>query len=139
MTPIDSLYVGQWVAVCGDRQAKPNSLVGTLSFTGEPCKIEAISLPFICLSHGNHITTVDIRRFDLVRLKKSYVKKMTQAMAKREAMVAAIEEAEEDKPHIIAEVNCPICGNQLQECDDEDRTDVIQLYCEKCEFLGFLP
>jgi hypothetical protein len=86
MTPADSLYVNNWVAISGDKHEQSllkNSRVTLLEraeFSGEPLKIIAISYPFVLVKvqrRGFH-DVLDLRRFEVVKLHKTFVAKVLE-------------------------------------------------------------
>lgn len=74
MTPIDSIYVGNWIAIIENKYLDNACYHGSV-FTGEPLKVEAISLPFICVDSNGDIIAIDTRQFCFQKLNSKYVNK----------------------------------------------------------------
>jgi hypothetical protein len=58
--------------------------VRTMSLdAGEPLKVQAVCLPFVFVRHiGGRLETLDIRRMQIVRLSRSYVRAVRKAIRK---------------------------------------------------------
>ena len=88
MTPVDDLKPGMWVAVVAKRQeeapgyddwpmfSQPKSQV----FDGFPLRVLAISLPFMAVQRGNQIQSIDLRKFSVQKLTRSYVESASEFM-----------------------------------------------------------
>lgn len=132
MTPVDDLKIGQWIAVCSERDGntfcETPSKTGN-SFSGEPVKILAISLPFLCvwLPQQKCVDTIDVRRQGVVKLNKTYVFKMSLPRVDFRGLV--IENKSCNK-------SCPACGDMLlQEMAATNETE-LHYYCQACGFTG---
>jgi len=132
MTPIDDLRVGQWIAVCSDRMTKGRERYA--SFTGEPCEIVAISLPFIAvwIPRPGRGDTIDVRRYGVVRLDRKYVRVMLQM---------PLEDSPKDEDHEEQEQEslCPICGHKLSQRMVAGDGDELALHCSECGFGWHMP
>ena len=123
MTHIENLRIGNFVAVSCDREraedGQPEYGWGFSnrqrdSYSGNPAIIVAISLPFVCVDFiGGPRTSIDIRRYELVKLNRRYAL----------AMAAANCQPTQEKPRKFAEnlvgaangyndKSCPRCGER---------------------------
>ena len=108
-TPVDDLKIGDWVALVAQKNLRTKydeddqfGLFATQSqrqpdFNGRPAKIVAISLPFIAVWYEGSdfnagIDTVDVRRFELKKLNKHYVKIMKNAPQYHHDQMASLRE-----------------------------------------------
>lgn len=89
MTKIDDLNVGDFIVISGVREEDYQPAWGSYDspfgpprqpvtpvLTGNPFRIEAISLPFLCVTDGHHRAGLDVRRFVFQRVTKEYVQAM---------------------------------------------------------------
>lgn len=102
MTPVDSLKINQWIAVCDDRDHR-----GNVTYTGEPCQIVSISLPFIAIrfGRGGAGDMIDTRRYGVVLLRPHYVKAVLDMEEEPERPKKRSRKSEEREP-----CACPNCG-----------------------------
>jgi hypothetical protein len=78
MTPIDSLKVGDWVAIVGraDKPREPKWLVSG----GRPWCIAAISLPFIAGRCAGQVVSIDVRFWNLQKVTTRYAMLIQEAL-----------------------------------------------------------
>ncbi len=79
-TPIENLKRGDWVAVVWTKIQVPKGVFISLTYNGQPFRIEEISLPFIAVENilGRY-QALDVRLYDLQKLKPRYAKIMRLA------------------------------------------------------------
>ena len=82
MTAIDDLKPGMWIAVTGKREEDAPDYQDFPFFGGQrkshvfdgfPLRILAISLPFIAVDRGGSVQSIDVRKFTVTRMNRSYV------------------------------------------------------------------
>ena len=109
MTPIDSIKVGDWIAV-SDCLVEPPECIRDHSIRfqadGRPWQVVAISLPFLCLRDDRVQVTLDVRNWEVVRLSRVYVARVLEAPAARERR------RKPRKPKADA-LQCPRCGERM--------------------------
>lgn len=106
MTPIDDLNEGQWIAIHSEKVTEEDycqcgcgkRLTRGVIADGAPLQVIAISLPFILVEEGDKKYTVDVRRTNVVKLTKKYVKEFNYYLVKRK---------EERNERIYTPSHCP--------------------------------
>ena len=151
MTPIDSIYVGNWIAIIENKYLD-NACYHGSAFTGQPLKVKAISLPFICVDSNGETIAIDTRQFHFQKLNSKYVDeffgksklKNKKPESKEEkkapfdpwaASSAAVKSGAipenwiSDPSH---ELECPRCGDSMT-LKEQSRNSVTAV-CENCGF-----
>jgi len=149
MTPADDLKPGRWVAIT---RCKNTSTVVTPfgesqmgdkyeQVTGQPLKLKAVSLPFICVSDGTYVFPVDLRQFDVKVLSSKYAKILSNISRQPDGNVVVLESTKDMKalPDNTGYRICPFCHSQavVERMTENDRT--WRLVCRECGFNGELP
>ncbi len=141
---VDDLSVGQWVAVEKDLSSDEDSDASPFWFVphrqeskvdGMPLRIVAISLPFLCVTNGQHRFVLDSREVRLCRLSPQFVRAMTstqRAVGVDGSFVISERPTKAAKPD-PPERACPVCGDRLIERYCEG---VWNLACRQCGFMG---
>lgn len=77
-TPIENLRIGHYVAIVGIKGKIKKHV--TPVWSGEPFRIENFSLPFVAVKNfRGEVFALDVRQYDLQRLRRSYVNTMRAA------------------------------------------------------------
>lgn len=128
MTPIDDLNVGDFVAVVGCKRLPVNAWGQPIEgeYHGKPYRILEICLPFLCVAEGEHVTTIDVRQWEVQRVSKRYAKLM-ESVGPRSRR-----QRKKDKPDPR---NCPRCGCRMRQ---EHLNDNWRLICPECKWDGGL-
>lgn len=135
-TPIDSLKIGDWIAVTGDKHVDDASPYyrPVPDYSGIPFEIVAISPPFIAvMPHGDFgVRSLDARRWDVQRVDKRYVeayrKRAEGPMATPARRRQARRKKKREKPDLR---DCPRCGER---CVQRHHTpsNSWHLVCQQC-------
>lgn len=133
MTPIDSLKIGDWIAICSEKcgnEYRESPLNPDRIFSGQPVKLLAISLPFLAVwvPKLESADTIDVRRHGVVRLSKRFVTKLTTLRT-----VDFNRTSEE----VQCRSSCPSCGCvPLQETITPNGNET-HYFCAACGFTGY--
>lgn len=150
MTPIDSLYVGNWIAITRVvPEEREYSMFMPWAFNsndnhppvdGRPLRILAISLPFICVTDGRYKFSLNVRRCEVQKLHRTYVRQMFGALVSYAGVAACeLDEDEEDEDTPDDKTGCcPVCGGHLIQLLHEG-SNVWMLACKECGFQGGRP
>lgn len=144
MNAVDDLHVGNWIALSGDKHEPSQSHwfgppPPSIHYSGEPCQIIAISLPFLCVWLPKHdkADTIDVRRYNVVKLHRTYVRRML------ELPTLTVPNLTDDvSAELIDEGGdglCPNCGHSLRERMIAGDEIGWHLHCIECGFKGMLP
>ncbi|QDU61261.1 hypothetical protein Pan216_21150 [Planctomycetes bacterium Pan216] len=134
-TPIDCLREGQWIAITDERDETSSCWNDSYIFhsprpkkkniTGEPLRIEAISLPFLLVNDGQHLFAIDVRRVEVTLLRHRYAK-ILRPSTEKDVVQMPIKQAQSKL--------CPLCQEKMIE-----RMRGIgewMLACKQCGFEG---
>lgn len=146
----ENLHVGQWIAITDEhRRPQPDLSMpfffgGTPSrVDGKPLQIKAISFPFLCVSDGHHLFSIDTRAQNVITLHRSYVKLLKGRRQHSEDRDYAKwwtgeEKENDDAPEPRC---CPMCGERLVErlIDSGTPEATWILACRSCGFQGTIP
>lgn len=154
MTAPDDLYVGNWIAVIDEREPEEPTWPFAAyhrqprietEFTGEPCRIEAISLPFLLvwMPKIQEADTLDVRRFTVQKLHRTYVRKILSlptVKGPHEPILVDVDDCpfpakqpEGDRRR------CPVCEGPMSERAVAGDDRGWHLHCPECGFSGLLP
>lgn len=131
MTAIDDLKVGMWIAVTKLHHEQCESFWGhrPVAYGGEPLRVLAVSLPFICVHDGEKAISLDCRIIEVQKLTPKYVRAMRliqQAPPQR-----AKRKRRKRDPML-----CPRCrcGRLIQRATTQSGEVVWDLYCTQCGY-----
>lgn len=117
----DDLKRGDWITITSSEEKGPLGVAVGRLVTGQPVKVVAVSLPFICVTDGRARWPIDVRQCCFSRTNRSYINAMrdfvpAEAMRGAEFYDGDEEEfyAKEAKPE-KTQGNCPKCGGLLVE------------------------
>ena len=139
----DDFNVGMWVAIERDNAVEtvadnpfwfPNRRESKVD--GMPLRIVAISLPFVCVTNGNHRFVLDTREVQLCRLTPQFVKALTSTrrLLGNDGVSFSITDRSTKPPKVEQhERACPICQDRLIE---RYSAGVWNLVCRQCGFCG---
>lgn len=133
-TPVDSLKIGDWVAVVRYKQARSKhtpwgSWDVEPSYDGRPGQVVAISLPFVALTDGARVGTIDVRDIDLQRVTEQYAK----AVLSSGAVPVKVRRRRRGKPDPSL---CPRCGDRLQQFMSKRTEFKFRVRCPSCGWDG---
>ncbi len=124
-THVENLEVGDWITIVKDRLEGEEDAINFFgmptgrktqpSYSGKPCQVVGISLPFLALRTGNEVMGLDIRRYEVQRLSLEYVR----------AFIPKLE---------VGLDNCQKCGRKLRiaaetrQCEECDMPKCVNLW-----------
>ena len=149
MTAIDDLHVGNWIAVTGDRDDTDTTSYPypvyrpEPRFTGEPVKILAISLPFLCiyLPKCGMADTLDVRRVNVTKLHRTYVRRMLEYPTVEAQEAGDVHWSDDQAKPLPGQDSenkrpCPMCGGPMIERSVAGDSRGWHLFCKECGFSG---
>ena len=133
-TPVDSLFVGNWIAVVeSDSARKLYEDMGRCDYAGHPLKIKGINLPFLCCDFYGKIVVVDVRSTTVQRLtNKKYISLMLENNVP--GRKSFIQKKKKKKKEKLEEGHCVRCGCRLRKRMTVEKGWVD--YCPDCGWEG---
>ena len=149
----DDIKVNMWVAIIQvleeDNGYDYNPFWGggrtpTLPVDGRPLQVIAISLPFVAVRDGEYRYSVDIRKYVLSRIHKTYKRMMTGKRAGGSDIHPGAAHSVEHVDTVATHQednrgNCPMCGERLRQVMTEHAPGVWFFRCKQCGFEGAPP
>jgi hypothetical protein len=99
------------------------------SYNGKPWVIEAISLPFVCLTDGRVKLGVDLRKVTLQKVSREYAKAMDLHKEERKG---SIFDRNPPKPETRDSRQCYRCGSRMVERLKHPGRGVWAVICREC-------
>lgn len=118
---VDDMRIGQWLVITYQHSI-PEKIRPNIRYDGRPWRIEAISLPFIAVSCGTCIHSIDVRDFIFGRCTSRYA----------HMMMGAEEEPVEAKPK-KERMRCVNCGEKMVLIRIKGQPEANRWYCCKCD------
>lgn len=128
MTAIDDLKVGMWIAVTKLHYSQCEWGHGPVAYGGEPLRILAISLPFLCVHDGEKVISLDCRIVEVQKLTPQYVRAMRQVQVRP----PQVRRKRRKRDPML----CPRCrcGRLIQRATTQSGEVVWDLYCTQCGY-----
>lgn len=145
----EGLHVHNWIAVVAHRE-EPQQSAGpfgfalpTISFSGQPLKILAMSYPFLSVTDGRVRYALDVREWGVRKLSDSYVKKMAGRFSSQhdgQMGLCEVDSSFGSSKKVMENPigRCPLCGEKLH---DKQRAGEGFWFkaCGNCGFEGGMP
>lgn len=108
--------VNQWIAIdeyVGEDIVTPWGQVVKPQFDGTPLQVLAVSMPFLCVTDGKGVFSIDSREYGFSILKTPYVKRMTSHLSNKPPKIKL--PGQPRKKRKKDPRDCPRCGSRRVE------------------------